>query len=96
MFGQPVDSILDEIIDPDHDTNAPLIIGAQVALADDIDPEWHVTDDDCPGGLTCALEVISDWNDVDGRTETQVLEALYGAADEWDRIHPQGNVAVTR
>ena len=31
--------------------------------------------------------MIIDWNDVDGRTIAQVLEALYGAADEWERIH---------
>jgi hypothetical protein len=96
VFGYPVESLYTEIVDPNHDTNATRITGAQVALADEIDPEWHVSDDGCPGGIACALEVIIDWNDVDGRTLPQVLEALYSAADEWERIQARADVAVAR
>jgi hypothetical protein len=33
-------------------------------------------------------KLISDWNDAAERICPQVVAALYGAADEWDRLHP--------
>lgn len=33
------------------------------------------------------LQVIADWNDVDGRTRAEVIEALRDAADDWDWRH---------
>jgi hypothetical protein len=33
---------------------------------------------------------IGDWNDAGGRTLAQVTAALREAAQEWDRLHPQG------
>ena len=87
VFGHPVDSLYDEIVDVDHDRHAVLITAAQKILAIEVDPEWPA-DSACPDHDACALEVISDWNDVDGRTIAQVLIALYSAADDWDRLHP--------
>ena len=93
VFGRTVDSLWDEIVDPAHDLNAQRITAAQAALADEVDPEWWV-ESTCTDKSTCALEVISDWNDVEGRTISQVLIALYGAADYWDATHPYAYTAV--
>ena len=91
VFGRPVDSLYDEIIDPDHTEHARLITAAQIALADEVDPEWSV-ESPCTDKDVCALEVISDWNDVEDRTISDVLIALYSAADEWDRAPPRHRV----
>jgi hypothetical protein len=32
--------------------------------------------------------VVSEWNDASSRICSHVIAALYGAADEWDRLHP--------
>ena len=37
-----------------------------------------------------AIDIIGDWNDHDGRTLTEVIEALTDAADDWDRTHHTG------
>lgn len=86
VFGRPIESIHDTAT-PHDSHNVALIIAAQRALADEVDPEWSHTSP-CQDLNTCSLEVISDWNDVEGRTITDVLIALYSAADDWDRLHP--------
>jgi hypothetical protein len=88
VFGRPVDSLYDEIVDPAHEINARLITCAQTLLADEVDPEWRCADPNCSDMPVCALQVINEWNDYEGRTVSEVLIALYSAADEWDRLHP--------
>jgi hypothetical protein len=39
--------------------------------------------------------VISEWNDAQSRICSHVIAALYGAADEWDRLHTAQAHATT-
>ncbi|WP_456049081.1 DUF6197 family protein [Actinoplanes sandaracinus] len=48
-----------------------------------LDPEYDTTG-------TTYIDVISDWNDFEGQTLADVIEALTDAATEWDGIHCAG------
>jgi len=55
---------------------------------------WTYLDDYRPeltaihhGDQITLSEVVGDWNDDQDRTATDVIAALSGAADDWDRIH---------
>jgi hypothetical protein len=37
-----------------------------------------------------AIDIVSGWNDEDGRTLTEVIETLTDAADDWNRAHTTG------
>jgi hypothetical protein len=37
---------------------------------------------------TSSIDIIGDWNDDEGRTLTEVVDALTDAADTWDQAHP--------
>jgi len=56
-----------------------LLTRAERVLAAYLDDEY--TDYETP------FTVIGDWNDVTGRYLDEVIAALTGAADEWDRTH---------
>lgn len=44
----------------------------------------------------CTLErVVSDWNDAPERICPQVMAAMYGAADEWDRLRAADAVVAS-
>lgn len=47
-------------------------------------------DSDYASGNTevSAIDIVSGFNDHDGRTIGEVIEALTEAADDWDRAHP--------
>lgn len=60
-----------------------LILAYQVAGPD----AAEVLAEDSPSGL---WQVVSGWNDDGERNASQVIAALYGAADEWERLHPTG------
>jgi hypothetical protein len=97
VFGHPVADEMNLIGDEEWDTKATRIRLAEAVLADEVDPEWRCVDGHaCRFVTSCSLEVISDWNDMEGRTVLDVLTALYCAADTWDRTHPAVVSAVTR
>ncbi len=89
VFGRPVD-----LFTAEHTGDSTtLVYTALVELADTIDPTWW-DDSPCQDITSCALEVVSDWNDTTGRTLDEVLVALYAAADAWDQTNPGPVVAV--
>ncbi|MEU2612657.1 hypothetical protein ABZ570_13925 [Micromonospora sp. NPDC007271] len=57
------------------------------AYLDDHEPIRAVDED---GFLVDEHTYPFSWNDDPGRTAEQVITALDAAADEWDRLHPQG------
>jgi hypothetical protein len=70
--------------------------GAVSALADFLILNYGVDDPHVCDilGTDAASElelVVSEWNDAQSRIASHVIAALYGAADEWDRLH--GGVA---
>jgi len=47
----------------------------------------HLDPDRTPEVLGGPFSVIGDWNDLDWRNSTEVIDTLTDAAGEWDRIH---------
>jgi hypothetical protein len=89
VFGYPVYDHMELVGDDEWDSKATRIHSAEALLADEVDPEWRCVDGHgCHFLTSCSLEVISDWNDFEGRTLSDVFTALCSAADEWDRLHP--------
>jgi hypothetical protein len=74
------------LTDDDQDPDAVAAMRAMRVFADWIDGGYVPVD----GFPVSSIDVIGDWNDHDGRTLTEVIEALTDAADDWDRTHPTG------
>jgi hypothetical protein len=74
--------------DTAEDAHTDAAIRAIRMFAASLDPEYAATAG-TPYG-TSAIDVVSDWNDHDGRTLDDVITALTDAADDWDRTHPTG------
>ena len=75
---------------------------ALAALADHLILHLGVSDtsvyevDNLDTDLPVALEqVVADWNDEPERICSHVMAALYGAADEWDRLHAADAVVAS-
>jgi hypothetical protein len=73
-------------LDDDADPEIIATMQAMRQFADWIDGGYVPTE----GFPASSIDVIGDWNDHDGRTVGEVIEALTDAADEWDRIHHTG------
>ncbi|MFC7532315.1 hypothetical protein [Actinoplanes sp. GCM10030250] len=69
----------------DHvdDANTDAAITAMRVFAAHIDPGYDPT-------AASAIDIVGDWNDEEGRTLAEVVEALNDAADDWDRAHTPG------
>jgi hypothetical protein len=74
--------------DTAEDPNTDAAIRAMRVLAAYLDPEYG--DAECAALKVSAIDIVSGWNDFDGRTLAEVVEALNDAADEWDRAHRTG------
>jgi hypothetical protein len=70
----------------DDDTDAAIV--AMRVFAAYLDPDYG--NPDPYHGTTSAIDIVSGFNDYDGRTINDVIDALNAAADEWDRLHPAG------
>jgi hypothetical protein len=74
------------LTDDDQHPDALAAMRAMRVFADWIDGGYVPVD----GFPASSIDVIGDWNDHDGRTLTEVIEALTDAADDWDRTHHTG------
>jgi hypothetical protein len=83
--GRPILCSDDESQDADTDA----AITAMRVLAAYLDPEYGTTVD-IFAYMTSAIDIVSGWNDEDGRTLAEVIETLNDAADDWDRAHTTG------
>jgi hypothetical protein len=72
-------------LDGDQDPETVAAIAAMRVFAAYLDLEYTGT-----GYDTSAIDVIGDWNDHDGRTLDEVIEALTDAANDWQAAHPTG------
>jgi hypothetical protein len=70
-----------------EDTNTIDALRAMRVLAAWIDLEYIPTSN----YDTTTIDVIGDWNDYDGRTLAEVIEALTDAANNWDAIYHTGS-----
>jgi hypothetical protein len=81
VFGKPMPILYDtngpDIDNPHHQALVDQTLDAQRVLAALVDPDF---DPETHG----SMDVIAAWNDETGRRITDVLTALYGAADDWD------------
>jgi hypothetical protein len=85
--GQPILSSADGSDDDLTDA----AIRAMRVFAASLDPEYSACSAEHPHICDrSAIDIIGDWNDEDGRTLDEVVEALTEAADDWDRIHATG------
>jgi hypothetical protein len=69
--------------DDADDTNSDAAIKAMRIFAAHIDTDYDATE-------TSAIDVVGDWNDDQGRTIGEVIEALTDAARDWEAAHPTG------
>jgi hypothetical protein len=74
------------LTDDDQHPDAVVAMRAMRVFADWIDGGYVPVD----GFPASSIDVIGDWNDHDGRTLTEVIEALTDAADDWQAAHPTG------
>jgi hypothetical protein len=75
----------DDTADDELTDNA---IRAMRVLAAHLYPEYETVDNFAY--KVSAIDIVSGWNDEDGRTLAEVIETLTDAADDWDRAHPTG------
>ena len=73
--------------DTAEDANTDAAIRAMRVFAAYLDPEYTEYNFRERGS---AIDIVSDWNDYDGRTVGEVIDALIDAAADWDRAHPAG------
>jgi hypothetical protein len=73
-------------LDSDHNTDIAAVRKAMRVFVDFIDG-GPIVAEPLP---TSSIDIIGDWNDYDGRTVGEVIEALTDAADDWDSKHPTG------
>jgi hypothetical protein len=71
--------------DTADDAHTDAAIRAMRVLAAYLDP-YYADTTGIPYGPS-AIDVVSDWNDHDGRTLHDVVTALTDAADDWDSTH---------
>jgi hypothetical protein len=83
--GRPILSS-DNTADDELTDNA---IRAMRALAAYLSPEYANTVE-VFAYMAGAIDIVSGWNDEDGRTLAEVIETLTDAADDWDRAHHTG------
>ncbi len=74
--------------DTADDVHTDAAIRAMRVLAAYLDPDYGTIDE--PTLSVSAIDVVSGWNDYDGRTLDEVVECLTDAADDYDRVHPAG------
>jgi hypothetical protein len=88
VYGHPTDPRGN---DPEYDDRADLCNRAMRCLDHFLSTGDYVTDPD-PFGRVCPspIEVVTDWNDEEGRTLDEVTAALTDAADQWDTTHAPG------
>ncbi|WP_438862107.1 DUF6197 family protein [Paractinoplanes aksuensis] len=89
-YGRPFldsDNFLSDI-DPVDDQLADNAIRAMRVLASHLCPEYENIDSFAY--QVSAIDVVAGWNDEDGRTLTEVIEALNDAANDWEATHPTG------
>jgi hypothetical protein len=74
--------------DTAEDALTDAAIRAMRVLAAYLDPEYGTVEN--PIFKASAIDIVSGWNDHEGRTLTEVVETLNDAAGDYDRAHPAG------
>ncbi len=70
-------------VDPHAHDLAVTVLAGHLVCSYGVQPLTHLA-----SGVSQAMAVVTDWNDQPERICPHVIAALYGAADEWDRLNP--------